>query len=98
MPEPTPPDSKYERLIAAAREKPKTISVGSTSPGGGAHSMMHRLEKLSGARFNIVSFKSGAETVTAVAKRQAAADVVTVYWHFMDVLWIYLFVLLFYWR
>jgi putative tricarboxylic transport membrane protein len=28
--------------------------------------MMHRLEKLSGARFNIVSFKSGAETVTAV--------------------------------
>ena len=53
-------------LLAAARDKPKTISVGTTSPGGGAHSMMHRLEKLSGARFNIVSFKSGAETVTAV--------------------------------
>jgi putative tricarboxylic transport membrane protein len=28
--------------------------------------MMHRLQKLTGARFNIVSFKSGAETVTAV--------------------------------
>jgi putative tricarboxylic transport membrane protein len=28
--------------------------------------MMFRLEKLSGARFNVVSFKSGAETVTAV--------------------------------
>lgn len=53
-------------LLAAARDKPRTISVGTTSPGGGAHSMMHRLEKLSGARFNIVSFKSGAETVTAV--------------------------------
>ena len=53
-------------LVAAARDKPKTISVGTTSPGGGAHSMMHRLEKLTGARFNIVSFKSGAETVTAV--------------------------------
>src|SRR5262245_18694447 len=53
-------------LVAAAREKPKTISVGTTSPGGGAHSMMYRLEKLSGARFNIVSFKSGADTVTAV--------------------------------
>ena len=53
-------------LVAAARDKPKTISVGTTSPGGGAHSMMFRLEKLSGARFNIVSFKSGAETVTAV--------------------------------
>jgi len=53
-------------LVAAARDKPKTISVGTTSPGGGAHSMMHKLEKLSGARFNIVSFKSGAESVTAV--------------------------------
>ena len=53
-------------LLAAARDKPKTISVGITSPGGGAHSMMHRLEKLSGARFNMVSFKSGAESVTAV--------------------------------
>lgn len=53
-------------LVAAAREKPRTISVGTTSPGGGAHSMMFRLEKLSGARFNIVSFKSGAETVTGV--------------------------------
>ena len=53
-------------LLAAARDKPKTISVGTTSPGGGAHSMMFQLEKLSGARFNIVSFKSGAETATAV--------------------------------
>jgi len=53
-------------LVAAARDKPRTISVGTTSPGGGAHGMMYRLEKLSGARFNIVSFKSGAEAVTAV--------------------------------
>lgn len=52
-------------LVAAARDKPGTISVGTTSPGGGAHSMMFRLQKLTGARFNIVSFKSGAETVTA---------------------------------
>ena len=62
-------NSPYRTLkdfLAAARDKPKTISVGITSPGGGAHSMMHRLEKLSGARFNMVSFKSGAESVTAV--------------------------------
>ena len=62
-------DSPYRTLrdlLAAARDKPKTISVGITSPGGGAHSMMYRLEKLSGARFNMVSFKSGAESVTAV--------------------------------
>ena len=33
-----------------------------------------------------------------VAKRQAAADAVAIYWHFMDALWIYLFLLLFLWR
>ncbi len=31
-------------------------------------------------------------------KRQAAADAVALYWHFMDGLWIYLFLLLFLWR
>ena len=33
-----------------------------------------------------------------VAKRQATADAVTIYWHFIDGLWIYLFLLLFLWR
>jgi cytochrome c oxidase subunit 3 len=33
-----------------------------------------------------------------VARRQAAADAVAIYWHFMDGLWIYLFLLLFLWR
>ena len=32
------------------------------------------------------------------AKRQAVADAVSIYWHFMDALWIYLFLLLFLWR
>ncbi|MGH9879925.1 MAG: cytochrome c oxidase subunit 3 [Pyrinomonadaceae bacterium] len=32
------------------------------------------------------------------AKTLAAIDAATLYWHFMDGLWIYLFVLLFYWR
>ena len=35
---------------------------------------------------------------SAVATRQAAADAVSIYWHFMDALWIYLFLLLFLWR
>jgi cytochrome c oxidase subunit 3 len=34
----------------------------------------------------------------AVAKRQAIANAVALYWHFMDGLWIYLFLLLFLWR
>jgi heme/copper-type cytochrome/quinol oxidase subunit 3 len=32
------------------------------------------------------------------ATRLAAADAVSIYWHFMDALWIYLFLLLFLWR
>ena len=31
-------------------------------------------------------------------KRQASTDAVSIYWHFMDALWIYLFLLLFLWR
>jgi cytochrome c oxidase subunit 3 len=34
----------------------------------------------------------------AVSKAQAKADAVSLYWHFMDFLWLYLFVLLFYVR
>jgi len=34
----------------------------------------------------------------ALVKRQAVTDAVTMYWHFMDALWIYLFLLLFLWR
>lgn len=33
-----------------------------------------------------------------IAKRQAAADAISIYWHFMGALWIYLFLLLFLWR
>ena len=36
--------------------------------------------------------------VTVTPRRQASADAVTIYWHFMDALWIYLFLLLFLWR
>jgi cytochrome c oxidase subunit III len=32
------------------------------------------------------------------ARHKAVTGAVTLYWHFMDVLWIYLFVLLFFWR
>ncbi|MGB7925520.1 MAG: cytochrome c oxidase subunit 3 [Pyrinomonadaceae bacterium] len=34
----------------------------------------------------------------ALTKRQTAADVVAIYWHFMGGLWVYLFLLLFVWR
>lgn len=40
--------------------------------------------------------KRGAEQIGA--RRSAAAGAVAIYWHFMDGLWIYLFILLFLWR
>lgn len=39
-----------------------------------------------------------ADDSIAVAKGEASADVATLYWHFMDVLWIYVFFLLFFWK
>jgi len=39
-----------------------------------------------------------AAGVEAGAKRRALADVVGIYWHFMDALWVFLFLLLFFWR
>ena len=38
------------------------------------------------------------DDAAAEARRLAAADAVGIYWHFMDGLWIYLFLLLFLWR
>jgi putative tricarboxylic transport membrane protein len=62
-------DSPYRTIkdfVAAARANPKTINVAITFPGGSAHGLIYRLEKLSGAKFNTVSFKSGTDAVTAV--------------------------------
>lgn len=42
--------------------------------------------------------RSGGANEFAIAKGQAAADAMTLYWHFLDLLWIYLFVLLFFWH
>lgn len=44
------------------------------------------------------SFRKSEESAFVLAKRQATADAVSIYWHFMDGLWIYLFLLLFLWR
>lgn len=44
------------------------------------------------------SSRRQSEAPAFVAKRQATADAVSIYWHFMDGLWIYLFLLLLLWR
>jgi tripartite-type tricarboxylate transporter receptor subunit TctC len=62
-------DSPYKTvkdLVAAARANPKSINIAITFPGGTAHSLMYRLEQMTGAKFNTVSFKSGTDAVAAV--------------------------------
>jgi cytochrome c oxidase subunit 3 len=45
-----------------------------------------------------LSLRTRARQERAVEKGQAGADAITLYWHFMDFLWLYLFVLLFFVR
>jgi putative tricarboxylic transport membrane protein len=62
-------DSPYRTakdFVAAAKASPKSINIAITFPGGTAHSLMYRLEKITGAKFNTVSFKSGTDAVAAV--------------------------------
>jgi cytochrome c oxidase subunit 3 len=64
---------------------------------------VHGVHLLGGlAALGYLSLRSRASreenSAMAMAKAQAKADAVTLYWHFMDFLWLYLFVLLFYVR
>ena len=63
----------------------------------GAHAI-HLIGGLLALSFLWLRSRRHVTETDAVAKRQATADAVTIYWHFMDALWIYLFLLLFLWR
>ncbi len=58
---------------------------------------VHLIGGLLALVYLVIRTRALKDSDVAIAKRQAAADAVTLYWHFMDVLWIYLFVLLFFW-
>ena len=63
-----PTESPYKsvrELVDAAKAKPKTMSVSIGSPGSSSHMFVYTLERLTGARFNVVIMKSGAEALTA---------------------------------
>ena len=62
-------DSSYrtvQDLVNAAKTKPKSINVAIGSTGATAHYFVYHIERLTGARFNIVSFKSGPDAAMAV--------------------------------
>jgi len=63
----------------------------------GAHAV-HLVGGMMGLIFLWLGSRRPVIETELIAKRKAATDAVTIYWHFMDALWIYLFLLLFLWR
>jgi cytochrome c oxidase subunit 3 len=59
---------------------------------------VHLLGGLAALGYLSLRTRAPREDLQAVAKSKAGADAVTLYWHFMDFLWLYLFVLLFFVR
>lgn len=59
---------------------------------------VHLLGGLLALSYLLVRTTKQQGNVQAQSGPQAAAGAVTLYWHFMDALWIYLFLLLFFWR
>jgi cytochrome c oxidase subunit 3 len=59
---------------------------------------VHLLGGLTALAYLSIRSRASQDNQLALTKAQAGADAVTLYWHFMDFLWIYLFVLLFYFR
>ncbi|MDX6694259.1 MAG: cytochrome c oxidase subunit [Blastocatellia bacterium] len=58
----------------------------------------HLLGGIFGLDFLLLRSWRKAASAKSEAKREAAASAVALYWHFMDGLWIFLFLLLFLWR
>ena len=59
---------------------------------------VHLLGGLAGLMFLTLRSRFRMDDEVGAAKSQAQTDAITLYWHFMDALWVYLFVLLFFWR
>ena len=59
---------------------------------------LHLLGGIFGLDYLLLRSWRKARDEKAEARREAAAGAVALYWHFMDGLWIYLFLLLFLWR
>ena len=60
------PFKTAQDLIQAATAKPKSITVAVGSIGATAHHFIYQIERLTGARFNTVSMKSGADAAVQV--------------------------------
>ncbi|TSA46121.1 MAG: tripartite tricarboxylate transporter substrate binding protein [Deltaproteobacteria bacterium] len=60
------PYKNVKEFIAAAKKKRKGLNQGLASLGATDHILSHRIQKITGAEFNIVSFKQGTEANMAL--------------------------------
>jgi cytochrome c oxidase subunit 3 len=63
----------------------------------GVHAL-HLLGGILALSYLLLRTRSRRPNVDAEMKRQASANIVSVYWHFMDGLWVFLFLLLLLWK
>lgn len=63
----------------------------------GAH-VVHVLGGLGALAYLLLRTRRKRDTVEGELKRVGAVDAATIYWHFLDGLWICLFLLLFFWK
>ncbi|HEX8899500.1 MAG TPA: heme-copper oxidase subunit III [Chthoniobacterales bacterium] len=59
---------------------------------------VHVLGGLSALAYLVIRTRTPRKTIDGELRREGAADAATIYWHFMDVLWIGLFALLMFWK
>jgi len=59
---------------------------------------LHVLGGLCALAYLVVRTRTARNTIDGELRLQGAADAVTIYWHFMDALWIALFMLLMFWK
>ncbi|MEA2206963.1 MAG: cytochrome c oxidase subunit [Blastocatellia bacterium] len=59
---------------------------------------VHLLGGILALGYLLLRTRKTRDGVAAESKRVGAVDAVSIYWHFMDGLWVYLFLLLFFWK
>jgi len=59
---------------------------------------VHLLGGILALGYLLLRTRKTRDSVAAESKRVGAVEAVSIYWHFMDGLWVYLFLLLFFWK
>ncbi len=76
--QPDAPFANPVSFVAAARARPDTLTYSSAGPGGASHLAMALLDSMAGIRTVHVPYRSGAEVVAAVIRKEVDVAITTV--------------------